>query len=97
MSINKYSQKEFQIISDNYDHSLSVRKNANIIAPMLDNRNSRALQNKLSYMKNKNLSKSIVAKEVKIEKDFYSRLAELITKHASDELKEKIFISILSS
>ena len=97
MLINKYSQQEYQIILDNYDHSLSMRKNAELIVPMLSNRNQHSLQMKFSLMKRKGLLDAVVAQEAKIEKDFYSRLADLITKHASNELKEKIFISILSS
>ena len=95
--INKYSEKENQIILDNYDFSLSMRKNAELIVPMLNNRNQHSLQMKFSLMKRKGLLEAVVAQEAKIEKDFYSRLADLITKHASNELKEKIFISILRS
>jgi|688.fasta_scaffold203832_2 hypothetical protein len=97
MLINKYSQQEYQIILDNYDHSLSMRKNAELIVPMLSNRNQHSLQMKFTHMKRKGLLDAVVAQEAKIEKDFYSRLADLITQHASNELKEKIFISILSS
>lgn len=97
MLIHKYSQQEYQIILDNYDHSLSMRKNAELIVPMLSNRNQHSLQMKFTHMKRKGLLDAVVAQEAKIEKDFYSRLADLITKHASNELKEKIFISILSS
>jgi hypothetical protein len=97
MLIHKYSQQEYQIILDNYDHSLSMRKNAELIVPMLSNRNQHSLQMKFTHMKRKGLLDAVVAQEAKIEKDFYSRLADLITQHASNELKEKIFISILSS
>jgi len=97
MLINKYSEQEYQIIIDNYDHSLSMRKNAQLIGPMLSNRNQHSLQMKFSQMKLKGLLNAVVAQEAKIEKDFDSRLADLITQHASNELKEKIFISILKS
>lgn len=97
MLIHKYSQQEYQIILDNYDHSLSMRKNAELIVPMLSNRNQHSLQMKFTHMKREGLLNAVVAQEAKIEKDFYSRLADLITKHASNELKEKIFISILKS
>jgi len=110
MFISKYSQQEYQIILDNYDYSLSMTKNAELIVPMLSNRNQNSLQVKFSHMKSKGLLQvkfsdvkrkglldTVVAQEAKIEKDFYSRLADLITQHASNELKEKIFISILRS
>lgn len=97
MFISKYSQQEYQIILDNYDYSLSMTKNAELIVPMLSNRNQNSLQVKFSHMKSKGLLDAVVAQEAKIEKDFYSRLADLITQHASNELKEKIFISILRS
>lgn len=93
----KYSEIENQIILDNYNDSLSMRKNAEAIVHKLDNRNQHSLQIKFSDMKRKGLLLAVVAQEANIEKDFYSRLAELITKHASNELKEKIFISILRS
>lgn len=93
----KYSEQEYQIILDNYDHSLSMRKNAELIVPILSNRNQHSLQMKFSLMKRKGLLDAVVAQEAKIEKDFYSRLADLITQHASNELKEKIFVSILKS
>jgi hypothetical protein len=97
MFISKYSQQEYQIILGNYDHSLSMTKNAKLIVPMLSNRSQSSLQVKFSHMKRKGLLEAVVAQEAKIEKDFYSRLADLITQHASNELKEKIFISILRS
>lgn len=93
----KYSEEENQIILDNYDDSLSMSKNAELIVPMLNNRSKHSLQIKFSHMKRKGLLEAVVAQEAKIEKDFYSRLADLITQHASNELKEKIFISILKS
>jgi hypothetical protein len=95
--INKYSEQEYQIILDNYDHSLSMTKNAKLIVPMLSNRNQHSLQMKFTQMKRMGLLDAVVAQEDKIEKDFHSHLADLITKHASNELKEKIFISILKS
>jgi hypothetical protein len=97
MLINKYSEQEYQIILDNYDHSLSMRKNAQLIVPMLSNRNQHSLQMKFSLMKREGLLNAVVAQEAKIENDFHSRLADLITQHGSNELKEKIFVSILKS
>ena len=61
MLINKYSQQEYQIILDNYDHSLSMRKNAELIVPMLSNRNQHSLQMKFSLMKRKGLLDAVVA------------------------------------
>lgn len=95
-----YSPEEIQIILNNYNHSVSMTANAEVIAPMLNNRNAHSLQVKFSDMKRKGLLeavvKEVVAKEIKIENDFHSRLADLIINHASSELKEKIFISLLA-
>ena len=81
MKKNRYSPEETQIILDNYDHSVSMFKNAEAIAPMLNNRNARALHFKFSNMKRDGkleaVIKEVVAQESKFEKDMHAELVKL--------------------
>lgn len=92
----KYSDQDYQIIRDNYNPSISILKNAKVIASMLNDRTPNSLEMKLAQMKKRGLLATIVTQEVKIENDFQTRLVDIIINHASADFKEKLFIGMLS-
>lgn len=96
MQRNYYSQEELQFIKDNYDDQKTMMQNAEELSQVLENRGAHALQVKISSLKRKGFFGEIVKQESKIEETFQSRLVDLIVDHMSPELKEKLFIAIIS-
>ena len=96
MERRNYHQEEVQMIVDKYDHSISMSKNAKILADLLD-RKPDAVLNKLANLKRKGtlvISEKIV-QDVTPE-SFMSVVLNLALARIDKDEKQKLIIKLMS-
>lgn len=96
MERRNYHQEEVQMIVDKYDHSISMSKNAKILADLLD-RKPDAVLNKLANLKRKGtlvISEKIV-QDVTPE-SFMSVVLNLALARIDKDEKQRLIIKLMS-
>lgn len=96
MERKAYRKEEVQMIIDNYDHNISMTKNAEIFGDLL-HRNPHALMNKLAKLRNKGLlviSKELV--ENATPESFMFMVLNLALSRIDKEEKQKLIIKLMS-
>ena len=92
----EYRKEEVQMIIDNYDHNMSMTKNAQIFGDLLD-RNTHAVLNKLNKLKSQGLlviSKETV--EVAPSENFMFTVLHLALARIDKAEKQKLIIKLMS-
>lgn len=99
-----YRKEEVQMIVDNYDHSISINKNADVLAGLL-NRSSKALVEKIGKLKNEGILvfPSKVSKTVSLTpsqdtsaESFMTTVLNLALSRIDKEEKQKVILKLMS-
>lgn len=96
MERKAYRKEEVQMIIDNYDHNISMTKNAEIFGDLLQ-RNPHAVMNKLAKLRNKGflvVSRELV--ENATPDSFMFMVLNLALSRIDREEKQKLIIKLMS-